>query len=204
MSFTDILNRLMNETSTSNLALSKVVGVSDTAVGKWRNGISSPSLDNAISIAEYFGLNLNELVDIPLKSDIQKFVRIPVIGSVSVWGVYPNKLWTDDYITVEKTDLQGYSQEECYALSVKDSTIPDHHEGLSYLIFHQQKQCAEGDTVIIQNQGSEEIMFKEFHWCDSSIELRCPNPNYKTIMVKKQDINKLQIHAVMIGEYLAI
>ena len=204
MSFTDILNRLMNETSTSNLALSKVVGVSDTAVGKWRNGISSPSLDNAISIADYFGLNLNELVDIPLKSDIQKFIRIPVIGTVSIWGVYPNKLWTDDYITVDKSDLQGYSQEECYALAVRDDTIPERCPGLAFLIFHQQGQCADGDTVIIQKEGSNEIMFKEFHWCDSSIELRCPNPSYKPIMIKKQNINKLKIHAIVIGEYLAI
>ena len=107
MSFTDVLNRLMTETSTSNLALSKVVGVSDTAVGKWRKGDACPSLDNAISIAEFFEISLDELVGIKLKSDDSKYIRLPIVGSVSVFGVSVKKLWTDDYLTVEREELKG-------------------------------------------------------------------------------------------------
>ena len=200
MSFVEVLNHLMKETSTSNLALGKAVGISDTAVGKWRKGEYSPTLDNAMVIAEYFGITLDELVGLQHNSD-GKYIRIPVIGTVSIYGVSPNKLWTEEYITIERSELKGYPLEECYSLACRDNTIPEHYENMSYLIFHQQKQCAEGDIVIMQNDNSEELMLKRFHWCDDSIELQCPNPNYKPILKRKQEINKLKILAVMIADY---
>lgn len=205
MSFVTTLNRLMQERQTSNVALGKAIGVSDVAVMRWKKGEAIPSLDNAISIANYYGISLDDLASDKLNLDSSKFVRIPVIGTVLKFGVNPNKLWTDDYITIDTDDLSGYPREECFALKVnEDDLLPNCFSDLSYLIFHQQSQCASGDKVIIHKTGSDEYMFKIFKWNTDSIELLCTNPDYKTITYRRQDINKLCIDAVMISQYDAI
>ena len=66
MSFTATLNQLMKDTGVSNVALGKAVGVSDVSVMKWKKGEAQPSLENAVSIARYFGISVDDLAGVKL------------------------------------------------------------------------------------------------------------------------------------------
>ena len=205
MSFVETLNRLMKDNQTSNVSLGKAIGVSDVAVMRWKKGEAVPSLDNAMSIAAYFGISLDDLASDKLNLESTKHIRLPVIGKISIFGIYPHELWAEDYINIASEELAGYPREECYALAMYDDIgFPDCHEAFTYVLFHQQSQCASGDNVIIHKEGSDELMFKTFQWNKDSFDLLCPNPNYKTISFRKQDINKLKIEAVMIGIHNAL
>ena len=203
MSFATVLNQLMKDNNTSNLALGKAIGISDTGIIKWKKGEASPSLDNALAIAKFFGVSLDDLAESNMTSGQSYYVRIPVMGTVSVYGIYTNDFWTDEYVTVERKELHGYPSEECYALRVRDDSLPQKYTpNISYIIFHQQKQCADGDYVIVQKQKSDEFLYKKFSWKGDTIELSAPH--VQTLVCKKQDINKLCIHAVAIGDYLDV
>lgn len=120
MSFVSTLNKLMEINKTSNIALGKEVGVSDAAVAKWRKGEASPSLDNAMLIAKYYDVSLDELVG--NKLSLGGHYRIPILGDVSAGRMALSSLFTGEYLTVDDDDLDGYSREECYALEVYKST----------------------------------------------------------------------------------
>ena len=202
MSFSEVLSKLMLDSGTSNLALANAIGISDTAVGKWKSGVSSPSLENALAIAKYFGISIDDLAEYNTGSR-SFYTRIPVIGTVSVYGIYTCEFFAEDYVTVETSELQGYAPEECFALRVRDDSLsPAHFANVSYIIFHQQSQCADGDFIIVQKKDSDEILYKQWAWKGGSIELTAPN--VQTLTVQKRDINKLRIHAVMIGSYTDI
>ena len=108
MSFTVTLNQLMKDCGTSNVALGKAVGVSDVAVMKWKRGEAAPSLENAVNIARYFGISVDDLAGNKLALESSTFIRIPVIGTVSVYGITTSDLWADSYITIRVTDLNSY------------------------------------------------------------------------------------------------
>ena len=205
MSFAVTLNQLMKDTGTSNVALGKAVGVSDVAVMKWKRGEAAPSLENAVNIAKYFGISVDDLAGNKLTLEGSSFVRLPVMGTASVYGITVNDLWADDYITISVKDLNGYPREECYAMSMRDNTLyPDYSFGISYPLFHQQNQCADGDTIIARNMNTKEYMFKVFHWDKDSIILSDPVGKYPDVIFRKQDVNKLKVEAVVIGVYLAV
>lgn len=200
MSFQTTLNQLMKDTGVSNVSLGKAVGVSDVAVMKWKRGEAAPSLENAVNIARYFGISVDDLAGVKLSLDSNAFVRVPVIGTASAFGINHDSLWAIDYVTVRTEELSGYPHEECFALSVRDNTMaPEYTEEISYPILHQQSQCADGDTAIIRNLNTNELMFKVFHWDKNTITLSAPAGSYKDIVYRRQDINKLRIEAVVIG-----
>ena len=205
MSFTATLNQLMKDTGVSNVALGKAVGVSDVSVMKWKKGEAQPSLENAVNIARYFGISVDDLAGVKLSLESSAFVRLPVIGTVSAYGINHDSLWATDYVTVRTDELAGYPQEECYALFTRDNTMaPEYSQGISYPILHQQSQCADGDTVIIRSLNTNELMFKVFHWDKNTIPQSPPVGNYKDIVYRRQDINKLRIEAVVITCYLGV
>ena len=73
MSFSNTLSRLMKENGTSNVALGKAIGVSDMAVLRWRKGEASPSLDNAMNIAKYYGISLDQLAGDNINVETNKY-----------------------------------------------------------------------------------------------------------------------------------
>ena len=200
MSFVTTLNKLMEINKTSNIALGKHVGVSDAAVAKWRKGEASPSLDNAMSIAQFFGISLDELVGNKLSLDSE--CRLPVLGEVSAGHMALSQLYSGDYLTISESDLDGYPREECYALQVNGHSMePEFSDGF-YIIVHQQKQCAEGDYVIVLDETTGDNTFKKFTRKDNHIELLPLNPTFKKLVYRKQDINRLLIQGVVINKFV--
>ena len=62
MIFADNLTNLMKDKDISNVKLGKILGVSDTAVMKWKRGDAVPAIDKAMKIAEFFDVSLDELL----------------------------------------------------------------------------------------------------------------------------------------------
>ena len=205
MSFSDILNRLMDDNHTSNNALGKAIGVSDMAVSRWRKQETVPSLDNAIAVASYYGLSLDDMAGNKLNVVSSKYVTLPVIGFVSVMGADIDSLWAHRYLKVDRPDLHDYPSEECYILEPRDDTlVQEYVQEISYPIFHQQHQCANGDTVLIRNLNTRELMFKKYKYEGDTIVLSAPVPGYKDIVYRKQDVNKLRIEAVVIETFVNV
>ena len=204
MYFSDNLHRLMDERGVSTITLAKEIGVSDESISNWKKGKSLPKIDVALQIAKYFNTSLNDLVGVTVTNPLGEqatFIRIPVLGSVSAGQLDIASLLSGQYLTINDKLLDGYPREECFALMVNGESMEPEYPDRSYLIVHQQQQCRNGDHAIILDESVGENVFKIFQRYDDRIELIPLNPKYKTLVYKKQEINKLKIQGVAIDCY---
>lgn len=66
MAFAEILNRLQREKGESNYRFAKEIGVHQTSVANWKNGLCFPHPKQLLKIADHFGCTVDEL----LKEDV--------------------------------------------------------------------------------------------------------------------------------------
>ena len=201
MSFSDSLDSLMTRTNISNLALSKAVGTTDVSIMRWRKGAAVPSLDNAVKIAEFFGVSLDEMSGLNINVELERYTRIPVLGDVSAGSLDLANLLTGIYISIKRELLDGYPREECFALRVSGDSMEPNYPDRSYVIVHQQQQCNNGDNAIILDDLTGDNAFKRYEHFDDRIELVPLNSKYKTMVFRKQEINRIKIQGVAIGSF---
>ena len=78
MIFRENLTNLMAERDISNVKLGKYLGVSDTAVMKWKRGEAVPAIDKALKIAEFFDVSVDELLG--KRIDTEREISLPIVG----------------------------------------------------------------------------------------------------------------------------
>lgn len=206
MSFQDVLQKLMAENGTSNVSLGKAIGVSDVAVMRWKKGESVPSLDNAIAIARVFDVSLDNLADINKNLDSTNFFRLPVLGTVAANSIDLYGIPQGEYVFTNARETDGYPRWECYALKALDGSMEPEFSRSTMFFIHQQRQCADGDYVIIRDssliaesgQFVPHFTLRKFVRKDDFIELLSPNTAVKKIIYRKQDINNLVIEGIVI------
>lgn len=57
------IKRLLDERDVSNAQLAEALGLSESAVGKWILGRNSPKVGTMQKIADYFSVNMSDLVE---------------------------------------------------------------------------------------------------------------------------------------------
>ena len=200
MSFTEMLSKLMKDKGMSAMALGNAIGVSDVTVGKWLKGEAVPNLTNAVEVAKFFGISLDELSGVESKIESNKYFKLPVLGFANnVAVVFYHQIFSN-YIEVTSFDLDLYPRDECYALKVDgDSLEPKFQDGF-YLIVHQQRMCKNGDIVIYMDEKWNNYI-KKFEQFDDHIELSCLANVYKPIVFSNQNINKMFIQGIVVSDY---
>jgi len=58
----ETINQLIKKNNLSNLKVAKAINVSSTAIHKWRNGLSEPTLTNICQLCDYFEVTPNYLL----------------------------------------------------------------------------------------------------------------------------------------------
>ena len=195
MSFDNVLNDLMKENGDSNVGLGKAIGVSDMAVLRWRKGEASPSLDNAINIAKYYGISLDKLSGASNELESTKFFQLPILGFVTSDLIHYG-LPSGEYIYTNAEEIDNYPRAECYVITTDNS----------FLFVHQQKQCEDGDYVVYQmtdyvtEYGTSYPVYslRKYVKNGDMIELLSDNPKDKKVLFRKQNINQLHIVGVVI------
>ena len=197
MSFAAVLNQLMKDSNTSNLALGKAIGVSDTAIIKWKRGEASPSLDNAIAIAKFYEISLDQLVGDKQSLEPNGMTLLPIAGILNhdliCYGLPSGK-----FAYATQKDIDGYSKNECYAITAKHKLF----------FVHQQSMCENGDIIIykltdfISEYGIPFAVYgmKKYIRKDDYIELASLYPNEASIYYRKQEINQLHIVGIVINQ----
>lgn len=96
----DLVNkvlRLIAETKDTNYRIAKSTGISETAVGRYKNGKSRPTVANSKILLQYFQGSLPDFkTDVQPASDLQ-FVQIPFVP-IHAQGGYPKGYGDQEYI----------------------------------------------------------------------------------------------------------
>lgn len=60
--FSEILKELRTAAGIGQVALAKELGVSKGIISLWENGLREPTMSNLISLSEFFGVSIDEIV----------------------------------------------------------------------------------------------------------------------------------------------
>ncbi len=186
--------RKINKVSQSNL--SKALGISQQAVGKWETGRCTPAPQMIATLAAFFNVSTDYLLGIDVQNTSQSFQKsanvhsehlIPIIGTVKAG--YNALAFEEDYGS-EYASVKN--PENYFYLIVKgESMMPRINDGDLALV-RRQNTLENGDLgVVVYGEGSGTL--KKFIKRDNAIILQPFNPSYQAQIIMGEDINNIYI-----------
>lgn len=198
MIFADNLTNLMKDKDISNVKLGKVLGVSDTAVMKWKRGDAVPAIDKAVKIAEYFDVSLDELLGKPLNTE--RTVTLPLVGVISAgaFDILNEDAWSENR-SVQARLLAGRPKNNCVTMEVMgDSMSPYLMEG-DILVVHRQSYAVNGNIIIAYDPVLNGYTVKRYQQTGDSVTLVPYNPEYQVIKYNNPNEQELNLYGVCVG-----
>ena len=168
--------------------------VNQTAVSQWERGVTNPSTDTAIALANIFGVSVDYLLGnsdypgVPAPSGVQ----IPVLGNVQA-GLPISAV--QDILDYEEITPELAATGEFFALRIKGKSMePRMMEG-DVVIIRQQDDADTGDTVVVLVNGDEATV-KRLKKRPEGIMLVPNNPAYEPLFFSNQDILELPVRII--------
>ena len=78
--FGEYIYKLRTEAALSQAQLAEKLGVSDKAVSKWENGKAKPQVDMLKKLAIIFGVQVEEMLDMPIETVEKQITKIVITG----------------------------------------------------------------------------------------------------------------------------
>lgn len=153
--FSKRLKNLLTEYELTQNQLSKILGVSESTVGKWILEKSIPRMGVIQKLSEYFNVPKSYFLEPAEKSEnnnITRGVRIPILGRV-VAGIPLEDI----------TDIEGYEEitpkmaslGEYFALRIQGHSMEPRIEDGEIVICQCQSDVDSGDIAIVLVNGDE-------------------------------------------------
>lgn len=153
--FSKRLKNLLTEYELTQNQLSKILGVSESTVGKWILEKSIPRMGVIQKLSEYFNVPKSYFLEPAEKSEnnnITRGIRIPILGRV-VAGIPLEAI----------TDIEGYEEitpkmaslGEYFALRIRGHSMEPRIEDGEIVIVKQQEDVECGDVAIVLVNGDE-------------------------------------------------
>ena len=183
----------------SQSEISKMLGVTQPAVGKWENGRSTPDPQTVARLAEILDTTADALLglqQVPTEAPAvgrNAFSRyteslVPVVGTVRAgYGALAfEEDYGKEYASVK--DPQNY-----FYLVVKgDSMEPRISDGDLALV-HRQSTLDNGDLGVLVYGADGEGTLKKYIQRGNSVILHPFNPAYEEMVIKGEDLDHLYI-----------
>ena len=198
MIFSENLTNLMLDNDISNVKLGKILGVSDTAVMKWKRGEAIPAVDKVMNIADYFGISLDELLGKPITTE--RTISLPLVGMISAgpFDILNEDQW-EDKRSVQCRLLAERPKRECVALEVVgDSMVPYLLEG-DILVVHRQPYAVNGNIIVVYDPALNGYTVKKYIQNGDSVVLQPYNDQYKPMKYNNPTEQQLNLYGVCVG-----
>ena len=183
----------------SQATLSRLLGVTQQAVGKWETGRSNPDPEMLVRLAEVLGTTTDYLLGLHTGgAEAEQAGRrffggyaecpIPVIGTVRAG--YGALAFEEDYGTeyARVKDPQNY-----FYLVVKgDSMEPRISDGDLALV-HRQNTLENGDLGVMVYGSDGSGTLKKYIVRGNAVVLHPFNPNYEDLIIRGEDLDHLYI-----------
>ena len=197
--FADRLKEARRIKGLSQAEVSRLLGVTQQAVGKWETGRSNPDPEMLVRLAEVLGTTTDYLLGlhtggVEAEQAGRRFFGgyaecpIPVIGTVRAG--YGALAFEEDYGTeyARVKDPQNY-----FYLVVKgDSMEPRISDGDLALV-HRQSTLDSGDLGVIVYGDEGEGTLKKYIQRGNAVVLQPFNPNYEELVIKGEELDHLYI-----------
>lgn len=177
--FSKNLKHYMELHDLNNKELSKILGVSESTVGKWLLKKSTPRMGVIEKLSRYLGVQKSDLIEQKDPEltfvDLSKSVKIPVVGKIPA-GV-PIEAIEDIIETLDIPEDWTKGDAEYIGLRVSgDSMYPVLLDG-DTVVIRVQPTAETGDICACYVNGYDATL-KRIALSPSSITLKPENPNY--------------------------
>ena len=191
------MNRVKNlrkEKGISQQELAQMLYVNQTAVSQWERGVTNPSTDTVIALANIFGVSVDYLLgnsDYP-GAPTPAGVQIPVLGNVQA-GLPISAV--QDILDYEEITPELAATGEFFALRIKGRSMePRMMEG-DVVIIRQQDDADTGDTVVVLVNGDDATV-KRLRKRPEGIMLVPNNPTFEPLFYSNRDIAELPVRII--------
>ena len=183
----------------SQAEVSRMLGVTQQAVGKWETGRSTPDPQTVAHLAEILDTPTDVLLGLRKESGAASAVgrnafsrytesQIPVVGTVRAG--YGALAFEEDY---GKEYARVKDPSSYFYLVVRgDSMEPRIHDGDLALV-HRQDTLENGDLGVLIYGDEGEGTLKRYLQRGNCVVLQPFNPAYKEMVIKGEELNHLHI-----------
>ena len=183
----------------SQAEVSRMLGVTQQAVGKWETGRSTPDPQTVARLAEILDTPTDVLLGLRKESGAASAVgrnafsrytesQIPVVGTVRAG--YGARAFEEDY---GKEYARVKDPSSYFYLVVRgDSMEPRIHDGDLALV-HRQDTLENGDLGVLIYGDEGEGTLKRYLQRGNCVVLQPFNPAYKEMVIKGEELNHLHI-----------
>ena len=179
----------------SQADLAKVRFVNQTAVSQWERGVTTPSSQLLIKLADLYGVTTDYLLgkepDQTKKSSTGKW--IPVLGDVAA-GIPIEAI--EDIVDYEEIDAALVATGDFFGLRIKGSSMePRIREG-DVVIVRKQDDADTGDTAVVMVNGDSATVKRIKKEPDGSLVLIPNNPAYDAQHFSPAEILDKPVHII--------
>lgn len=194
MKFNDRLTRLRKKMDLTQEELGSRLGFSRTAISAWEIGRNEPTYEDAIKIANFFGVTLDYLIG---AEETNNKRLLPVLGTVKAGY---NHLANQDIIDYINPYMDITEYENYFGLLVKGNSMSPHFNDGDYVVVHKTDGCFESGKICVVLINGEEATIKKVVKTKDGIELRAFNPYYPIQKYTFKEIKELKIQIIGVVE----
>jgi len=193
--FSSNLNRLMSINAKDQIDLINDLGINKSTISTWVRGEKMPRMGTIQSLANYFGVNVSDLVDDKQKDsnlipvDL-KLYSTPVYENVSAGFGTMAVDFVVDYIPLPFPSKSEADNTICIRVQ-GDSMSPKIENG-DLIQVHKQSSVDSGDIAVVLIDG-EEGLVKKVEYGKNYINLISINPYYPPKEFKGAEVNRVLV-----------
>ena len=154
--------------------LAKILYVNQTAVSQWERGVTTPSPQILVRLANMYGVSTDYLLGVEKPGTTG--VRIPVLGDVAA-GI-PIEAITD-ILDYEEINAAMASTGDFFGLRIRGDSMEPRIQDGDVVIVRKQEDVTTGDTAVVLINGDSATVKKVKKEPDGGIRLVPNNPAYE-------------------------
>lgn len=184
--FTNLLARA-KENGVSATKIAESLGIKRSQISDWKVGRNQPSSDNAVKIANYFGVSVDYLLgeDEPI-TDGEPIAYIPILGSVPAGNPVEAVEYHEASFPIPKKLKRNID----FGLKVKGSSMIGAGIIEGDIVFVKCISEARNKQIVVATIDGEATI-KRFYKNGDSIILKPENNDFEPILIQPNDFFRL-------------
>lgn len=184
------LKRIMNRQNKNQNDVIKDLGIKQSTFSDWYLGKRIPRMNVIFQLAEYFKVDIRDLIDEP---KLNRGNRIPIFAKIPA-GI-PIEL-IEDIVDYEELDPKMFTgDKEYFGVRVSGDSMYPEYRDKDILIVQKTSDCESGQDCIVMINGNDGT-FKRVKKTEEGIILQPLNPNYEIKFYSNKEIEELPIKII--------